>query len=204
MILDGIGSTELLHIYCSNTLEDHKPGSSGKPVPGYDLEIRAEDGEVLGGDASGDLYVRGDSALAYYWNKPEKTKQCLRGDWFFSGDRYRRDSEGYYWYEGRADDMFKVSGLWVSPAEVEGALMEHPSVVEAAAVGVSVDGFTKAKAFVIPRDPASTGESLRQELATFCEKRLHRYEQPQIIEFVDDLPRTVTGKIQRFKLRESR
>lgn len=203
VILDGIGSTELLHIYCSNTLDDHVPGSSGKPVPGYELEIRGDNDEVLRGEAQGNLYVKGDSSLAYYWNKPDKTEECLRDGWFFSGDRYRRDSEGYYWYEGRADDMFKVSGLWVSPAEVEGALLEHPSVVEAAVVAASVEGFTNAKAFVIPRDPGGADDSLKQDLATFCEKRLHRYQQPRIIEFVDDLPRTVTGKIQRFKLREA-
>jgi acyl-coenzyme A synthetase/AMP-(fatty) acid ligase len=202
VILDGIGSTEMLHIYCSNTLEDVVPGSSGRPVPGYELKLVADDRvTVVEGEGSGELWVRGGSALARYWNQPERTAECLREGWFYSRDRYRRDADGHYWYEGRGDDMFKVSGLWVSPAEVEAALMEHPGVHECAVVGASVDGFTKAKAFVVPRKPAAPA-SLEEDLRAHCGARLHRYQQPQQYVFTDELPKTLTGKIQRFKLRD--
>ena len=148
VILDGIGSTEMLHIYCSNTADDVAPGSSGRPVPGYDVKLVDDDGDVVDGPGSGDLYVRGDSMLREYWNQPEKTADSIRDGWFYSRDRYRRDEDGRYWCEGRADDMFKVSGLWVSPTDVEARLIEHPAVLEAAVVGVPVGGFTKAKAYV--------------------------------------------------------
>jgi benzoate-CoA ligase family protein len=201
-ILDGVGSTEMLHIYCSNTLDDIAPGSSGRPVPGYVLKLVNDDGLEILDPGTGDLHVRGDSALDSYWNQPERTADTLRDGWFYTRDRYRRDQEGRYWYEGRADDMFKVSGLWVSPARVEGVLMEHPAVVEAAVVGASVGGLTKAKAFLTLRDPGAAGEALEQQLKDFCTGKLHSYEVPQFIAVVDDLPKTVTGKIQRFLLRE--
>jgi benzoate-CoA ligase family protein len=203
VILDGIGSTEMLHIYCSNTVEDVVPGSSGRPVPGYDLKLVDDDGDVVEGAGTGDLYVRGESMLREYWNQPEKTANSIRDGWFYSRDRYRRDPEGRYWYEGRADDMFKVSGLWVSPADVEGTLIEHPAVLEAAVVGMRVEGFTKAKAYVTTRDPGEATPNLADELRDFCATKLHRYQVPQLIEFVDSLPKTATGKIERFKLRES-
>lgn len=199
-IVDGIGSTELLHIYCSNRPGDVRPGTSGRPVPGYELVLLDElqapvaDGEV------GNLWVRGDSALAYYWHQHEKTKAALRGDLFFTGDRYRVNERGDYVYEGRADDMIKVGGLWASPIEIENALVEHPRVLEAAAVGVDADYTTRVKAFVIARgDPGDDG--LVAELQAWCKGRLRRYEYPHFIEFVDDLPKTPTGKIQRYKLR---
>ena len=201
-ILDGIGSTEMLHIYCSNTLEDAVPGSSGRPVPGYEMRVLAENGDRVADGEAGNLWVRGDSCFDRYWNKPEKTEASLEEGWFFSGDRYRRDADGYFHYEGRADDMFKVSGLWVSPIEVENALMEHPAVAEAAVVAAQAEGFTHAKAFVVARDPSAAGDSLKQELYAFCEGKLHRYEQPRFIELVEDLPHTLTGKVQRYKLRE--
>jgi len=181
-ILDGVGSTEMLHIYCSNRLDDE-----GKPV--------------AKGEA-GDLYVKGDSALALYWAQHEKSKHSILGDWFFTGDRYRIDDDGFYWYEGRSDDMIKVSGLWVSPIEIESALLEHPAVAESAVVGVSVDGFTKIKAFVIAKSDAVTGDALVAQLQEHCKSRLQRFQYPHLIEFVPDLPKTVTGKIQRYKLRE--
>jgi benzoate-CoA ligase family protein len=199
-ILDGIGSTEMLHIYCSNRAGQVVPGSSGAPVAGYDVKLCDDDGHELAGEATGDLYVRGESMLSGYWNQPEKTADCIRDGWFYTRDRYRRDADGHYWYEGRADDMFKVSGLWVSPADVEARLIEHPAVVEAAVVAAQVEGLTKAKAFVVCESTASP--SLADELRTFCHDRLHRYQVPQLIEFVEDLPKTVTGKIQRYKLRE--
>jgi benzoate-CoA ligase family protein len=201
-ILDGIGSTEMLHIYCSNRPGWCVPGSSGTPVPGYEVKLCDDGGGEIEGEASGDLYVRGDSMLAEYWNQPEKTADCIRYGWFYTRDRYRRDAEGHYWYEGRADDMFKVSGLWVSPADVEGRLIEHPAVVEAAVVAGHVEGLIKAKAFVVPAGTSPPGAELVAELQAFCGERLHRYEIPQLVEFVDALPKTATGKIQRFKLRD--
>jgi benzoate-CoA ligase len=201
-ILDGVGSTEMLHIYCSNRLDDVRPGSSGKPVPGYELKILDEHGSPVQAGEAGDLYVKGDSALALYWAQHEKTKRSVIGEWFVSGDRYRVDEDGFYWYEGRSDDMIKVGGLWVSPIEIESALMEHPAVAECAVVGISMDGFTKIKAFVITRGEAATGDVLVAELQEHCKSRLQRFQFPHMIEFVPDLPKTVTGKIQRYKLRE--
>jgi benzoate-CoA ligase family protein len=201
-IIDGVGSTEMLHIYCSNRVDDVRPGSSGKPVPGYELKILDPDGKLVEPGEAGDLYVKGDSALAFYWAQHEKSKRSILGEWFFSGDRYRVDGDGYYWYEGRSDDMIKVSGLWVSPVEIESALLEHQAVAESAVVGVSVDGFTKIKAFIIPRANAVPGDALASELQDHCKSRLQRYQYPHLIEFVPELPKTVTGKIQRFKLRD--
>jgi acyl-coenzyme A synthetase/AMP-(fatty) acid ligase len=201
-ILDGVGSTEMLHIYCSNRLDDLRPGSSGKPVPGYELKILDEQGSAVPAGAAGDLYVKGDSALALYWAQHEKTKRSVLGEWFFSGDRYRVDEDGFYWYEGRSDDMIKVSGLWVSPIEIESALMEHPAVAESAVVGIDVGGFTKIKAFVITKGGSAADQALVAELQEHCKSRLQRFQFPHMIEFVPELPKTVTGKIQRYKLRE--
>ena len=201
-ILDGVGSTEMLHIYCSNRLDDVRPGSSGKPVPGYELKILDDEGKPVPEGEAGDLYVKGDSALALYWAKHGKSKRSILGEWFYTGDRYRVDDDGFYWYEGRSDDMIKVSGLWVSPIEIESVLLEHPAVGESAVVGVSVEGFTKIKAFVIARPSAVTGDALTAELQEHCKSRLQRFQYPHMIEFVPELPKTVTGKIQRYKLRE--
>ncbi|TMC74149.1 MAG: benzoate-CoA ligase family protein [Chloroflexi bacterium] len=201
-ILDGVGSTEMLHIYCSNRLDDVRPGSSGKPVPGYELKILDEAGNPVPRGEAGDLYVKGDSALALYWAQHEKSKRSVLGEWFFSGDRYRVDEDGFYWYEGRSDDMIKVSGLWVSPIEIESALLEHPVVAESAVVGIEVEGFTKIKAFVITKGDAVAGDPLVAELQEHCKSRLQRFQFPHVIEFVPELPKTVTGKIQRYKLRE--
>ena len=201
-ILDGVGSTEMLHIYCSNRLDDVTPGSSGKPVPGYELKILDEEGHAVKTGEAGDLYVKGDSALALYWAQHDKSKRSILGDWFFTGDRYRVDEEGHYWYEGRSDDMIKVSGLWVSPIEIESVLLEHPAVAESAVVGISVEGFTKIKAFVITKGDAVKNEELVTDLQEHCKSRLQRFQYPHMIEFVAELPKTVTGKIQRYKLRE--
>ena len=203
VILDGIGSTEMLHIYCSNRLDDFRPGSSGKPVPGYEVKILDPDGKPVAAGEAGDLYVKGDSALALYWAQHEKSKRSIVGEWFFSGDSYRVDEDGYYWYEGRSDDMIKVSGLWVSPIEIESALIQHPAVAESAVVGVSVDGFTRIKAFVIIKGDSAAGDALVAELQEHCKSRLQRFQYPHMIEFVPELPKTVTGKIQRYKLRET-
>jgi acyl-coenzyme A synthetase/AMP-(fatty) acid ligase len=201
-ILDGVGSTEMLHIYCSNRLDDVRPGSSGKPVPGYELKILDDAGTAVPPGEAGDLYVKGDSALALYWAQHEKSKRSVLGEWFFTGDRYRMDGDGYYWYEGRSDDMIKVSGLWVSPIEIESVLLEHPSVGESAVVGIDVDGFTKIKAFVITKGAVATDDALVAELQEHCKTRLQRYQFPHLIDFVEELPKTATGKIQRYKLRE--
>jgi benzoate-CoA ligase family protein len=192
-IVDGIGSTEMLHIYCSNRVDDIRRGTSGKPVRGYELRLD---------DDTGELFVRGDSCAAYYWHQHEKSKHCMVGEWFASGDRYRVDDDGYYVYEGRMDDMLKVGGLWVSPTDMETALMQHPSVSEAVVIGVERDEVSRIKAVVIAAD--GTGDdALADELRAWCKQRLRRYEYPHVVEFVDELPRTVTGKVQRFKLRES-
>ncbi|HEX3506789.1 MAG TPA: benzoate-CoA ligase family protein [Candidatus Dormibacteraeota bacterium] len=201
-ILDGVGSTEMLHIYCSNRLDDVRPGSSGKPVPGYELKILDHEGNPVPAGEAGDLYVKGDSALALYWAQHEKSKRSILGDWFVTGDRYRVDDDGYYWYEGRSDDMIKVSGLWVSPIEIEAVLLEHPAVGESAVVGIDLDGFTKIKAFVITKGAVTADDALVAELQEHCKSRLQRYQFPHLIDFVKELPKTATGKIQRYKLRE--
>jgi benzoate-CoA ligase family protein len=202
VILDGIGSTEMLHIFISNTPQEIKPGSSGKPVPGYEAKILDEAGYPVEPGEAGYLSVKGDSAAAYYWRNHEKTKQTMQGEWLFAGDWYRVDEDGFYWYEGRADDMIKVSGLWVSPVEVESTLGDHPAVIEAAAVGVPVDGLTRVRAHIVLRQEHEPSEELVAELQDWCKERLKRYQYPHLVEFVEDLPKTVTGKIQRFKLRE--
>jgi benzoate-CoA ligase len=194
----------MLHIYCSNTPEALKPGSSGRPVPGYELKIVNPDtGQPAGPGEVGDLYVKGDSELALYWHQHEKTKRSLHGGWFYSGDRYRVDEDGFYWYEGRSDDMIKVGGLWVSPVEIENTLIEHPAVQEAAVVGVPVEGLTRIRAFVVLKSGHTPTDALAQELQEWCKDRLARYKYPHFITFTEDLPKTVTGKIQRFKLREA-
>jgi benzoate-CoA ligase len=199
-IVDGIGSTEMLHIYCSNRPGDVRPGTSGKPVAGYELALLDEHGRPVAEGEVGNLHVKGDSALAYYWHQHEKTKAAINGEWFFTGDRYRVDANGDYVYEGRADDMIKIGGLWASPIEIENVLVEHPRVLEAAAVGVDADYTTRVKAFVICRGDAGD-DGLIAELQQWCKSRLRRYEYPHFIEFVEDLPKTPTGKIQRYKLR---
>ncbi|HUA72782.1 MAG TPA: benzoate-CoA ligase family protein [Solirubrobacteraceae bacterium] len=202
-ILDGIGSTEMLHIYCSNTLSDLAPGTSGRPVPGYELRVVDERGlEVATGEA-GDLMVRGDSCAAYYWHQRDKTRHSMRGEWFHTGDRYIFDADGHYVYQGRSDDMIKVGGLWVSPADVEGCLVRHPAVSEAAVIGVQIEDLSRIKAFVICASPPSDPDALANDLRAWCKDNLRRYEYPHVVEFVEDLPRTPTGKVQRYKLREA-
>ena len=200
-IIDGIGSTEMLHIYCSNRLGDIRPGSSGRPVPGYELQLLDEARHPVARGEVGNLYVKGDSALAFYWHQLDKSRQAIHGDLFFTGDRYRETEDGYFVYEGRADDMIKIGGLWASPIEIENALVEHPRVLEAAAVGVDADYTTRVKAFIVTRGDAGD-DALATELQGWCKDRLRRYEYPHFISFVEELPKTPTGKIQRYKLRE--
>jgi benzoate-CoA ligase len=200
-ILDGIGSTELLHIFCSNVSGDLRPGTSGRPVPGYDLRLIDADGAVVEGEGEGALEVRGDSCAPLYWHHHEKTKQCMRGYWCLTGDRYRREADGTYAYEGRMDDMLKVGGLWVSPVALENVIISHPDIADVGVIGVTVDDASRIAAFVITSGRAGSDE-LADELRELCRSRLRRYEYPHRVHFVDDLPRTLTGKVQRFRLRE--
>ena len=202
-ILDGIGSTEMLHIYCSNTLDDLTPGTSGRPVPGYDLRLVDESGDPAKPGEAGDLLVRGASCAAAYWHQSEKTRHSMRGEWFYTGDRYVMTEEGHYAYQGRADDMIKAGGLWVSPADVEACLVRHSAVSEAAVIGVTVDDVSRIKAFVICGSAPADRDALADQLRAWCKEHLRRYEYPHVVEFVEDLPRTPTGKVQRYKLREA-
>ncbi len=202
-ILDGIGSTEMLHIFISNFAGKARGGTSGTVVPGYRAKIVDDGGRELSPGEIGNLMVSGDSAFAFYWNKHEKTKATIKGDWVVTGDKYHLDAEGFFTYEGRSDDMLKVSGMWVSPAEVESALMEHPAVLECGVVGIKDrDELVKPKAFVLLRQDQLPSDALAEELKTFVKGRITPYKYPRWIEFVDELPKTVTGKIQRYKLRE--
>lgn len=199
-IIDGLGSTEMLHIFLSNRPGDVKYGTSGKPVAGYQLEIRGEDGVELGDGEIGDLYIKGPSAATMYWNNREKSRETFQGSWTKSGDKYIRDKEGYYTYSGRNDDMLKISGIYVSPFEVEGTLVQHPDVLESAVIGVLDEaGLVKTKAFVVLKKDAKVS---KEELQAFVKDKLAAYKYPRIIDFVTELPKTATGKIQRFKLRE--
>lgn len=201
-ILDGIGSTEMLHIFISNREGEVVPGASGTAVPGYELKIEDfEDNPVAQGEA-GNLLVRGGSAASHYWNKPKKTTYTMRGDWMFTGDRYHQDENGIYFYEGRSDDMFKVSGQWVSPIEVENVLMEHTAVLECAVVITKdANGLQRTKACIIVADGHMGNDDLTKELQDYVKSRLAPYKYPRIVEYFEDLPKTATGKIQRFKLR---
>lgn len=200
-IMDGLGSTELLHIYCTNRPGSVKPGSSGTAVNGYEIEIRDQNGEPAADDEAGELWVRGPSALSYYWHQNELTRNKLSHGWFASGDRYHRDTDGYFVYEGRVDDMMKIGGLWVSPIEIENRLMDHEAVHEAAVVSVEIDEMSRIKAAVILTDGVEGSDDLVSELQEWCKEELLRYQYPHVVDFVDDFPRTATGKIQRFKLR---
>ena len=200
-IVDGIGSTEMLHIYCSNRPGQIQPGTTGWPVPGYELRLVDDEGAALDGPAIGALQVRGDSCAAYYWHQHEKTKASMLGSWFATGDRYERREDGTYSYVGRVDDMLKVGGLWVSPVDMEHVLIEHPRVDGVGVVGVTAGGATRIAAYVECAGDRGD-DDLADELRTWCRERLRRYEYPHIVTFVDALPRTLTGKVQRFRLRE--
>jgi benzoate-CoA ligase len=201
-ILDGIGSTEMLHIFLSNRSGDIRYGTTGRPVEGYDIELRDEDGRPVGAGEVGDLYIRGPSAALLYWNSRDKSRATFQGEWVKSGDKYTVDAAGYYTYAGRSDDMLKVSGQYVSPGEVESALIAHAAVLECAVVGKpDADGLTKTIAYVVLRSGREGGEAMCAELKSFVKTRLAPHKYPREIVFVEDLPKTATGKIQRFKLR---
>ena len=201
-IVDGIGSTEMLHIFLSNQPGRVRYGSTGWPVPGYEVELRSESGTAAVADGEpGDLYIAGPSAALMYWGNRVKSRETFQGVWTKSGDKYVRNADdGSYTYSGRSDDMLKVSGIYVSPFEVEATLVQHPAVLEAAVIGKEdAEGLVKSKAFVVRKPGASVTED---ELKAFVKERLAPYKYPRFIEFLDDLPKTATGKIQRFKLRE--
>ena len=199
-IVDGIGSTEMLHIYLSNRPGQVRYGTTGWPVEGYDIELRGDDDRTVPQGETGDLYIRGPSAAVMYWGNREKSRDTFQGAWTKSGDKYQHNADGTYTYAGRSDDMLKVSGIYVSPFEVESTLVQHPAVLEAAVIGVSdADGLTRTKAYVVLKPGQQVSD---EELKAFVKDRLAPYKYPRQIEFIAELPKTATGKIQRFRLRE--
>jgi benzoate-CoA ligase family protein len=202
-ILDGIGATEILHIFISNQPDAIRPGSSGKPVRGYELQLLDDDGSPVPQGEIGNLLVKGDSTCAFYWNKHARTRDTIQGHWIRTGDKYSQDADGFYWYAGRGDDMLKVGGIWVSPVEVENALIEHPAVLEAGVVGrEDQDRLVKPLAYVVCAAGHTGSPELARELQDFVRSRLAEYKRPRWVEFVSELPKTGTGKTQRFKLRQ--
>ena len=199
-IIDGIGSTEMLHIFLSNAPGRVRYGSTGWPVPGYQIELRSEDGGPVADGQPGDLYIQGPSAALMYWANRAKSRETFQGAWTKSGDKYVRNADGSHTYSGRSDDMLKVSGMYVSPFEVEATLVQHPAVLEAAVIGVvDANGLTRTKAYVVCKPGAAVSDDA---LKAFVKDRLAPYKYPREIAFVDELPKTATGKIQRFKLRD--
>jgi benzoate-CoA ligase len=202
-VLDAWGSTETLHMAISNRPGKARPGSSGKVIPGYEASVVDDRGDPVSPETIGNLLIRGDSTCVGYWNRHEKNKRVFRGHWFWTGDKYRQDKDGYLWYAGRSDDLFKVNGRWLSPTEVEGALAAHPAVREAAVVArLDKNGNTKPAAYVVVRAHFHPGEAFPRELQQFVADRIGAYKRPRWIEVVAELPKTATGKLQRYKLRE--
>ncbi len=202
-ILDGLGSTEMLHIFLSNRSGKVRYGTTGTPVPGYEVELRDDLGRPVPAGDVGDLYIKGPSAAHLYWTNREKSVATFQGEWVKSGDKYVIDWDGYFTYAGRSDDMLKVSGQYVSPIEVESALIGHEAVLECAVVGKSDEqGLTKTIAYVVLRDARAAGTAMEGELKAFVKNRLAPHKYPREIRFTEELPKTATGKIQRFKLRE--
>jgi 4-hydroxybenzoate-CoA ligase len=202
-IMDGIGSTEIAHIFISNRQNDIRPGSTGQLVPGYQARIVNETlNEVPPGEI-GTLMIKGDSSAPFYWNKHEKSKQTMIGGWINTDDKFFRDEDGYFFYVGRSNDMLKVGGIWVSPIEVEACIMEHPEVLECAVVGAPDEkGLIKPKAFVVPKNGHAPSDQLAGEIKAYVKKSLAHYKYPRWVEFVEELPKTATGKIKRFMLRD--
>jgi benzoate-CoA ligase family protein len=202
-ILEGLGTTELLHCFIHNFPDRYRPGSSGLPLDGYEVRLVDENAKILQGAGLGRLQVKGRSAIPYYLNKPDKTAELIHDGWVKTGDIYRRDEDGFYWFEGRSDDLFKCSGMWVSPGEVEEAVITHPAVLEAAVVAEADEkGATIAAAYVALRPGNKAGDALANDIKEHAAKTLPRFKRPQRIHFMDALPRTATGKVQRFKLRQ--
>ena len=202
-IQDGIGSTEVLHIFISNRIDDIRPGTSGRPVPGYEVKIVGEDGNIVPNGEIGTLWVKGELNARCYWNNPEKSRKTMVGEWLNTGDMYYVDPDGYYVNAGRGDDMLKVGAMWCSPIEIEAKLLEHPKVREAAVIGRSDENnLIKPAAYLVLRNPEDENETLAAELQQFCKEQLAGFKYPRWIHFVPDLPKTITGKVQRFKLRQ--
>ena len=202
-ILDGIGSTEMLHIFLSNRPSDLRYGTTGKAVPGYELRLVDEQGGVVKRGELGELQISGPTGAAYYWNNRDKSRNTFAGRWTKSGDKYAQDEDGYYVYGGRSDDMLKVSGIYVSPAEVESALISHEAVLEAAVVGSEDENkLVKPKAYVVLKQGTPASDTLKSALQQHVKDKLAPYKYPRWIEFLNELPKTATGKIQRFKLRD--
>jgi benzoate-CoA ligase len=199
-VLEGIGSTEALHIYLSNQPGRVRPGSLGEPVPGVTARLVDEDGQPTGPGQIGDLHIQGGSTFAWYWHNREKTQAALLGPWLVTGDKYRIDADGYYWYVGRSDDMWLQDGEWIAPAEIEQALADHDAVGDAAVSGVERDGQRRALACVVPREPAQASAELAAELRARVRVRLGASREPTEVRFVRRLPRTASGKVQRFRL----
>ncbi len=201
-ILDGIGSTEMLHIFISNQPGQVRPGSTGKPVPGYEVKLVDDEGKDVPKGEIGMLYVKGESGAQQYWRKREKTRATMQGEWVNTGDKYYEDKDGFYWCAGRGDDMLKVGGIWVSPVEVENCIMEHPAVFEVAVVGQNDEkGLTKPKAYVVLHEGQTPSKELEKEIQQWVLDRMAKYKYPRWVEFIKELPKSATGKIQRFKLR---
>lgn len=202
-ILDAIGSTEALHMFIANRPGAVRPGSSGQILPGYEARIVDENDQPVPDGEIGNLLIKGDAVCSGYWNQHERTKDTFHGHWLRTGDKYYRDADGYYWYVGRSDDMLKVKGMWVSPIEVEGALLEHPMVQEAAVVGYNDrNQLTKPAAYVVLKNGQNGGQEMAKELQELVAAKLAPHKCPQTIEFIAQLPKTATGKIQRYKLRQ--
>ena len=202
-ILDGIGSTEILHIFISNRPGRARAGSTGEVVPGYEAKIVDDAGDELPAGELGTLLIKGDSIASGYWNKHEQTKRTYRGEWIDTHDKFRVDADGYFWYAGRADDLMKVSGLYVSPAEVEAILKGHPAVLESGVVGVpDANGLIKPRAYVVLKEGYRASQGLVTELQNLVKGHTEPHKYPRQVEFVAELPKTATGKIQRYKLRQ--
>ncbi len=201
-IIDGIGSTEVMHIFLSNRPGDIQPGSSGKPFKGYKLKLVDEAGEEVPQGEIGNLLVSGETVALSYLHQYARSRQTFQGEWLFTGDKYYVDETGYYWHAGRSDDMLKVGGIWVSPMEVESTLLSHEAVLECAVVGhADQSDLVKPKAFVLLKSGYAPSDELAQELMEYCREEMAGYKRPRWVEFVEELPKTATGKIQRFKLR---
>lgn len=203
LILDGVGSTEALHIFISNRVEDFKPGTSGRLVPGYDAKIVDHKGEPVRQGTDGQLYIRGNSVVKHYWSNSKRLRSGNSHGWINTGDTFFQDADGYYVYRGRSDDMFKVGGTWCSPFEIEAVLTEHPGVHEAAVVGrADAEGLVKPEAWVVINAQRADPANIERELVNYCKTKLSTYQYPRWFHFISALPKTDTGKIQRFKLRQ--
>lgn len=203
-IIDGIGSTENYHIFISNRPGDIRPGSTGKPVPGYEVKLVDEEGKEVAKGEIGNLLVKSETAAQFYLHQYANSQRTFLGEWLFTGDKYYEDKDGYFWHAGRSDDMMKVGGIWVSPVEVESTLISHPAVLECAVVAQADNAnLIKPKAFVVLKEGYAPSQELSTELTKYCREKMAEYKRPRWIEFVPELPKTATGKIQRFRMRQS-